>query len=759
MVTRRRKRCAGSVSVALVISILATWGVAPSRASVEDGRRRIDVQFPAAGDQEVGGIAVAEDGTVFVAGSTDGDFGGQVVGGADDALLYATNQSGEIEWAVVEDGDDESAGNEFEFFNDVIVHSNGDIYVVGQINGDGGDNGSAVISRYSADGELVQPEQVLGDSPDIEWDEAQSLVEGPDGNIYVVGYTGDGILGNPVRGDHDAFVVRFDEDLLPVSAYLFGNLGDDRAYSIDVDLNGDFYIGGRTDDTDFNASPNPGSTWDWFVLKVDVSEDEIEWSTFGGDTGDEGGDDRIWDVRYSPIDDSVWAVGYRGLVEYDPVGHPGLFVKDGVILGLDASTGDVDPLVINTYVDSEFRSVSIDSRGHPIVTWSIDGDNTENVENSAGILQGGMDSGLTHNPGFYPVDYWDDYITTASNDEVFNSVFDSDDNLWLVGTTEGDLASTNGGGTDIFLSLYRARDHRRSRSSTSVVPWSTTSGTDRFDSAVVASQSGPTGGTVILVDGRNVNDVLAASMLDSVRDHSQAGRVLFTAPGATDVPDALRLELERISPSSITIVGDELAVTSELARKISALGLPEPSRVAPPTIVDRIIGSATPTSALVLSGNQEPTTVLQAVSWSNAIDGSVLPFDAALFELDRLRSVGFGSLVVVGDLDPLRRAALSVIESSLGLVARTVTDPTPGELSLAMASTIGSRPDVAFVSPSNWLDAVHANSFRLPIVWAGPDCLQVSASSSLIALGPTRSIRGFGGAMAGLGDPRTATRC
>jgi len=737
---------------------LATAGVSPLQASVEDGRKRIDLQFASLGDEEVGGVAVSDDGLVIIAGSTDDDFAGESAFSEDDGLLFATDDRGRIQWATLEPGLSEVPGDEFEFFNDAIVHSNGDIYVVGQIDGDGITDGQAVISRYSTDGELVD-RMVWGDDPDTGWDEAQSLVEGPDGKIYVVGYTTAGFDEYEVDGYAAAFVIVLDPELSdvsnPTATYWFDRVGDDRAYSITFD-DSTFYIAGRVDDND-------DGSYDWYVAKYDPSAVDGWVTRLGGDDADiwEDGNDRAWDVTYSSETEAIYVGGYLGGTPvYGDDTDPPALGQRAFVMTLNPSdlSGDLEDLVLCNCNDSEIRSVPIDRLGHVVLPISFDGDDPASREVVGDPLQGGRDSLVQHGISESESVWWEAF-STSGDDEIVNSVVDRRGNLWLVGTTSGDFADSNGGEDDIFLSLYRNSDRRHPRPAKPTVTWSASFGADRFASALTASRNESTGGAVILVNGRNQTDILAASLLDASRSSTEIGRVLYLDSGAEQVLESVRTELQRIGPTSVSIVGDETSISADVMTTISTVVSVAPSRATPAEIVDRIIESALPSSSLVLIGNDTPTSALQAISWSNAIVGTALPFDVAVFELERLRSVGFDSLVVVGSLDPARQAAIPLVESTLGKVAHLVQDPTPGELSATMASQIGPRPDIAVVSPNNWLDAVHANSVRRPIVWAGPDCVQAAAVAALDALSPTRSIMGFGGAVAVLGDPRLALRC
>jgi hypothetical protein len=111
-----------------------------------------------------------------------------------------------------------------------------------------------------------------------------------DGNAYLVGLTNStdfpGATGS--NGDNDVFVTKLNSSGsgLAYSTY-FGGSGDDQAYAIDIDSNNNVYVTGRTSSTNLpSLRARGGGTWDAFVAKFD-SVGNLVYSTYLGGSGNE----------------------------------------------------------------------------------------------------------------------------------------------------------------------------------------------------------------------------------------------------------------------------------------------------------------------------------------------------------------------------------------------------------------------------------------------------------------------------------------
>jgi hypothetical protein len=124
-----------------------------------------------------------------------------------------------------------------------------------------------------------------------------SLARGPDGSIYITGYTASSnfpVLNayQPVYGgQNDAFVARFSANGTPIySTYLGGNYLE-AGTGIAVDSAGNVYVTGWTGSTNFpivNAfQPTYAGNWDVFVTKLNASGNGLVYSTFLGGSAQE----------------------------------------------------------------------------------------------------------------------------------------------------------------------------------------------------------------------------------------------------------------------------------------------------------------------------------------------------------------------------------------------------------------------------------------------------------------------------------------
>ncbi len=277
-----------------------------------DGSARLYSTYLGGSGNDTGlGIAVDSAGNAYVTGSTDStNFPTSLAlqfdqGGTDafvtklssngSALLYSTYLGGS--------GNDVGSG--------IAVDSAGNAYVAGStnssdfpmLNGVQGPQGGtdAFVTKLSSNGSALLYSTYLGGSGN---DVGLAITVIPSGRAYITGFTDSSNFPmkkafQGYQGGTDAFVTRLNAALSGPSSLLYstylGGSGNDEGHSIAVNSEGNTYITGVTDSTDFpmqNAIQGYQGGTDAFVTKVDPSLSDsasVLYSTFLGGSGiDEG---------------------------------------------------------------------------------------------------------------------------------------------------------------------------------------------------------------------------------------------------------------------------------------------------------------------------------------------------------------------------------------------------------------------------------------------------------------------------------------
>jgi hypothetical protein len=224
------------------------------------------------------GLAIAPDGSVYVAGSFAGRFEGVQVGGAFDAFIMRAQSDGTIAWIRrFGTGTDDDDGA-----SDVAVDADGNAYVVGNTEGalDGTNAGKndVFLAKWSPAGDRLWARQWGGPGDDG----ATSIVI--DGRrIFVAG----GLNDDFATGAHavgDAFVSEWDSAGTRVWEQAFGTDKKDYASSLGFDRRGGLIVGGSTYGAIDPTYPDAGAgaASDFFVSRftLDGTRDfTVQWGT------------------------------------------------------------------------------------------------------------------------------------------------------------------------------------------------------------------------------------------------------------------------------------------------------------------------------------------------------------------------------------------------------------------------------------------------------------------------------------------------
>ena len=146
-------------------------------------------QFGTSGADEIGAAALDAQGNLYLVGDTSGGLEGENFG-SEDAFARKLDPSGATLWTrqIGTTGDDSGSG--------LAVTENGDVYVVGSTSGglEGNSSGSddTYVRKLDTNGNALWTKQVGTASSEVAWGAAISAR----GTLYIVGYTGTPIAGD-----------------------------------------------------------------------------------------------------------------------------------------------------------------------------------------------------------------------------------------------------------------------------------------------------------------------------------------------------------------------------------------------------------------------------------------------------------------------------------------------------------------------------------------------------------------------------------
>ena len=284
-------------------------------------------------------------------------------------------------------------------------------------------------------------------------DESWSVAVDGSGNAYISGCTY-GDLGGPNAGLTDAFLSKFDLAGNELWTRQIGTSGYDSSRSVAVDASGDVYISGETyGDLD---GANAG-LYDAFLSKFDPSGNEV-WTRQIGTSG--------WDQSWSVAVDASGDVYISGLT-YGDLGGPNAGSLDAFLSKFDPSGNEVWTTQIGTGADDISRSVAVDAAGDVYISGLTYGD-------LGGPSAGSLDAFLSKFDSSGN-ELWTTQIGTSGWDQSFSVAVDASGDVYISGSTSGDLGGPSAGGSDAFLSKFDPSGNE---------VWTTQIGTSDGDSSV-----------------------------------------------------------------------------------------------------------------------------------------------------------------------------------------------------------------------------------------------------------------------------------
>ena len=173
-------------------------------------------------------VAVGQDGSVYVCGYTS-----SAGAGSYDLLIAKFNSSGALQWQKTLGGSNDDDGKS------VAVGPDGSVYVCGYVNGSAANKGSLalLLAKFNSSGAL-QWQKTLNGSND---DRGISVAVGQDGSVYVCGYT-----SSAGAGSYDLLIAKFNSSGALQWQKTLGGSNDDDGKSVAVGPDGSVYVCGYT---------------------------------------------------------------------------------------------------------------------------------------------------------------------------------------------------------------------------------------------------------------------------------------------------------------------------------------------------------------------------------------------------------------------------------------------------------------------------------------------------------------------------------
>lgn len=370
---------------------------------------------------------------------------------------------------------------------DIAVDSAGSAYITGAT---GSDNfpvkdayqsqisgvSDAFITKLTPSGNTISFSTYLGGSLS---DEGKSIAIDSSGNAYISGGTTStnfpvaNAYQNALKGESDAFISKFDSTggNLIFSTYMGGSLLD-ASEDIAIDSNGNSFITGWTESTDFPVRSSYQSTLsgniDSFITKLGASGNSISYSTF---LGGKDGDDIANGVDVDS-EGNAYIVGQTNSPDF-PVKNAYQQVKSSVLI--DAFITKIKPagnsLVYSTFLGGGFGDeygydIKVDESGCVYITGSTDSRDFP-VKNAfqgrVGINKNAFVTKVNADGGALA---FSTYIGGVYSEQAAHSIaIDSYGSAYITGTTYSDdfpvtddIQNTYGGSGDAFISKLDIRE-------------------------------------------------------------------------------------------------------------------------------------------------------------------------------------------------------------------------------------------------------------------------------------------------------------
>jgi hypothetical protein len=327
----------------------------------------------------------------------------------------------------------------------IAVDSTPNVYITGYTRGDLDENTNSggkdiFIAKYNKNGDKLWTTLFGTEADDSAWG---GVALDSNANVYVAGETGGALDENVNAGGLDAFISKYDSDGNRQWTTLLGTPALDSAYSIAVDSNGNSFISGGTRG---DLGDNNQGEIDVFVAKYDTNGNRQWIRQFGSSSGDWGRAIAV-DINGNcyiagATEGNLFSTNQGGfdifIAKYDTNGNRQWTDQFGT-----------------PFSDVNWDGLAVDSEENCYLTGSSTGNLDEN-DNA-----GGADIYLSK---YSPTGarLWTKLFGTSLDDNGLDITMDQENNLYITGSTAGDLdGKTNAGGLDTYVTKFDTDGNRK----------------------------------------------------------------------------------------------------------------------------------------------------------------------------------------------------------------------------------------------------------------------------------------------------------
>ncbi|HFE38724.1 MAG TPA: hypothetical protein ENK06_09975 [Gammaproteobacteria bacterium] len=367
-------------------------------------------------------IAIDADDNVYTAGNTGGSLASLNPGVDNDIFITKHSKHSLLLWSK------QLGSKDADNITDLVIDAANNLYLTGYSYGDfsGTNNGGAdiIVLKLDSDGNLIWQKQIGAEQDDI----ATAIQLDANNDLIIAGYSDTDFNGNNSSGLKDIIVMKMTTDGTQTWSQQFGTFTLDFANDVATDSENNIYITGYTEG-DFGTG-NAGLT-DIFLSKLD-SSNTIQWTRQIGSSLDD-------QARALAIDssDNIYITGFSNgsLNSNTAFGGSDQFIlkydKDGVLL---------DSAQMGTSADDQAYGMVIDDNDNILLTGYSNGDLSGTSAGNSDLTIIKMTSNITT--------LWRQQYGSEGIDLGFAMTRDSNNNLYVTGSSDGELDSNVNAGDD-----------------------------------------------------------------------------------------------------------------------------------------------------------------------------------------------------------------------------------------------------------------------------------------------------------------------